>query len=410
MSQVSVTRQTTKDAADLLEKMSSHGKSLESVTYLNGKIYLADGFDYKNPDGTITIPNELELVNVENFMKAKRYGASGDKSLIDKVEDIKIFTDLYHTYDAYYQKVLEAQKDSWIPWHHIVGAAGTEAVTAYQAIRRSKDLLSTVIGERYVNEDYQAINIAELVERAKAFKIEYLKRTSAVVTVQQGLMDDQTPDPARDVFSLTSQEIFADGIQHEVSMRDTADTLADINAEFMKQLPGAFLAAKNGKCTTLLNAITGNNQGDWTAVTGSFYDVHAEDDVQVAEDAVKKYGQTRIAIFATDAIKGYLRNYQGIVNNNAPSGVKSTTDVNAKSGRLPGNPNTQFYVDDDLTAGTYVLAAKESYMKLLQGMILQTSVVDKTTPGQTERRFWFDYNKAVESLTSAQYKGTSVLA
>lgn len=403
-----VNQQTTQEAASLLEKLTAHGAKPESMTYINGKIYMADGFDYKNRHGEIEIPSELELINVHEAMKAKMYGASGDASKIDKINDMRIFTDLYHTYDEYYQRVLEAQKDSWIPWHHIVGAAGAEAVTAYQAVRRSQDLLNTVIGERYVNEDYQAINIAELVERPKAFKIEYLKRTSAVITVQKGLLDDQTPDPQRDVFALASKEIFADGIQHEVSMRDTADTLVDINAEFMKQLPGAFLASKNGKVIALLNAKSANNQGDWDAVTGSFFDVNAASQVRTAEAAVKKYGATRIAIMHSDTWELYTKNQQGIVHSSEPNRVKSTIEAGAKSGRLVGNPGVTYYIDDALNSQTYVLAAKESFMKLLQGMIIQSSVQDKTTPGQTERRFWFDYNDAEVSLDAAGYKGDTV--
>jgi hypothetical protein len=405
MNKYSVNKHTSKDAASTLEKLASHGAKFESITCIGGKIYLGDGNDYKMPDGSISMPREQELIDVHAAMKAQVFGASGK---IDEANKLKVFTDLYHTYDEVYQKVREAQKDAWIPWHHIVGAAGPEAVTAYQTIRRSKDLLDVVLGQRYVNEDYLAINIAELVERPKSVKIEYLKRTSALITVQQRLADTQTPDPQRDAFAKEEREIFADGIQHEVSMRDTIDTLTDINAEFLKQLPGAFLASKNAKVVALLNAITGNNQGDWDAATGNFFDVNAADQVQTAENAVKKYGAERIAIMPHDTWALYMKNQQGIVHSSEPNRVKSTVEPGAKSGRLIGNPGVTYYIDDALTSQSYVLAAKESYMKFLQGMILQTSVVDKTTPGQTERRFWFDFNEAEESLSAAQYKGTTV--
>jgi hypothetical protein len=403
-----INQYTAQEAAKLLESMTAHGRKAEAVTYLNGKIYLADGFDFKNADGTISIPKDLELIDVNEAFKAKMYGASGDPAKIDRINDLKIFSELYKTYYEDYAAVKETQKDYWIPWHRIVGAAGPEAVTAYQAIRRSRDLLDTVIGQRYVNEDYQAVNIAEIVERARAFKIEYLQRTSALIEVQQRLADEQTPAPQRDAFTLQSKEIFADGIQHEVSMRDTADTLTDINAEFMRQLPGAFLKSKNDKVLAILNAITGTNQGDWDAVTGSFFDVNAASQVRAAENAVKKYGETRVAIMAADTWELYVKNQQGLVFSSQPNLAKSSVESSAKSGRLIGNPGVTYYIDEGLTSQSYVLAAKESYMKLLQGMIIQTSVQDKSTPGQTERRFWFDYNDAVESQPAAAFKGTTV--
>lgn len=295
--------------------------------------------------------------------------------------------------------------------NQIRGAAGPTATTDYENIRRTGDLLEGILGQEHTNEDYQAINIAEKVNK-ESLRFEYIKRTTARMIAQRNIADDQEALPLKHAYTSGTKDIFAYGMQFISSMRDNIDTKADIVADFIKQVPDAILAAKNEDVLTLLNAITGNNQGDWDAFTSGIADVSAAAQIQTAEASAKAYGSPLVAVFDTTAFNGYMKNLQGAYFQGQAQNIanQSRSQASAKSGQLLGNPAVTYYIDDGLTAATYVLAAKSGYMKYFQAMVVQTSFKNVKTPGQAEQRFWYDFAGFEEVNSSAQYKGTSVLS
>jgi hypothetical protein len=391
----------------LEDKMMSKGMFAGAVSYhpIEERIYLGDARDgYLEKDDM--------MIDVGLWRKAKVLGASGDTS---KFAKWKIFGNKYLQMLANKKKIAKIQEKSYEPLQvigdRIVGAAGPTATTDYEAIRRTGDLLDGVIGQEHTNEDYQAINIAEVVKK-DSVRFEYLTRTSARIIAQRQIADDQEANPLRHVYSSATKDIFAYGLQFISSMRDNIDTKTDVVADFVKQVPDSILAAKNEDVVTLLNAVTGTNQGDWDAFTSGIADVQAAADVQTAEDAVKAYGRPLVAIMPSDSWRGYMKNLQGAYFQGQPQNIanQSTSTPGAKSGQLLGNPGVTYFIDDALTAATYCLAAKPSYMKYFQAMVVMTAFTNVKTPGKAEQRFWYDFAGFEETSDSALYKGTSVLS
>ena len=395
----------TAHAESLEEKLQNGGHFLGSVSYdpTTDKVFDGDARDY--------LGKENELIDVANYKKAQVLGASGD---LDKANKLKIFSNRYLQMMANKFKIDKALESSRQPYYaigdRIVGAAGATATTDYETIRRTGDLLSGVLGQEHTNEDYQAINIAEKVDK-NSVRFEYIKRTSARMIAQSNLGDEDEALPLRHTYTTGTKDIFAYGMQFVSSMRDNIDTKIDVVADFVSQVPDAMLAAKNADVITLLNAITGNNQGDWDAFSSGIATVDASGQVQTAEDAVKAYGRPLVAVFDSTAFKGYMKNQQGVnfIREQDQIAAKSTSTAAAKTGQLVGNAGVTYYIDEALTAATYVLASKTGYMKYFQAMTIQSSYKNPKTSGQQEQRFWYDFAGFEEANTSAQYKGTSVL-
>ena len=390
----------------LEDKMLSKGMLLGAVSFdpTQNKIFLGDARDGY-------LERENMMIDVAAYKKAKVLGASGD---VDKVNKLKIFGTKYLSMKATVARMMANKAKTYAPLEvagrGIVGAAGPSAITDYEAIRRTGDLLEGVIGQEHTNEDYQAINIADKIVK-DSVRFEYLTRTSARIIAQKQIADDEEANPLRHVYSSATKDIFAYGLQFISSMRDNIDTKTDVVADFIKQVPDSILAAKNEDVVTLLNAINGNNQGDWDAFSSGIASVDAATQVQVAEDAVKAYGRPLKAIMNSDAWRGYMKNQQGANFTGQAMNIanQSTSTPNAKSGQLLGNPGVTYFIDDAVTTGTYILAGP-AYMKHFQAMVVMTSFTNVKTPGKAEQRFWYDFAGFEETSTSAQYKGTSVLA
>jgi hypothetical protein len=301
-----------------------------------------------------------------------------------------------------YERALPHLENAYEPYQRILGAAGS--VTAFETVRRAEDL-TDVVGLQYTLEDYTAMNVAN-VRNVNKVRFTRPRKTSSLMTVQREIGDDDEPEPDRQTFTEGTIDIFADATQQVVSMRDNIDTTFNTAAEHVKEIAGMFASEKDAKIVEKINAVTGTNQGDWDAVTGSFYDVNAATQVQVQEDAVKGYGRPLVGLFADDAWKGYMDNIR------APLTADKATSTSTQLGgiRLPKNPNVIAWVNSSLTAGTYAVISKPSYIDLFKAMTIQTSFKNVKTPGQTEHRFWFDFNGVLENTTSAIGKGTSVLA
>lgn len=400
-----ITRQSTIQTESLEEKFQRKGLLARSISYnpKSGRIFLGDA---REGDG-----EENWLINVDKLKQAKVLGAAGKD-----VNSVKgIFSNL-HFQMLENKRKMEALAEKYVGkdilkiGERIVGAAGPTATTDYQALRQTGDLLTQVIGTEHTNEDYQAHNIAEDVNK-DSIKFEYIRRTSAVMIAQKNIADDQEAMPTKHAYTTGTKEIFALGLSLVTSIRDNIDTKADIVADFKKQVPDAFLAAKNEMVITLLNAITGTNQGDWDSFSSGIPAVNAANQIQTAENSVKAYGRPLVCIMDSTALNGYLQNLQGAYQANIDTNVafRSRSGANAKSGVLPGNPSVTYYVDEALTAATYVLAAKSAYMKKFNAMVINTTYKNPRNAGQTEQMFWYEFFGVEETESSAAYKGTSVL-
>lgn len=386
--------------AEKQEKRSAANGNLTKTAYtvFGNKLYLGDGRDYPLRRSDV-------LVNLDLYRQHKILGASGK---IDEANKINPYYDNYMTMYETYQNLLKIAEKTHEPMHQIVGAAGDEAFTHYDAIKKTGELLSNVTGEQRIMEDLLAINIAKR-EDSTRLKHEFLSKTSALQTVDKELPDNQIPGDARQKFTVDDHDVFADGVAWSTSTRDK-ELKIDVRAKFLEELPGMFAQSKQDKVIALVNAVSGTNQGDWDAFTSGIPDVRASEQVQTAEDSVKKFGGPLIALMHSDTWRLYNINDQGANFTRAEDNIanRSTNIPSVKSGRLRGNPSVTYFVDDDIDSETYVLAAQNAYMAYIQGMKINTNFQDKRTPGQTETSYWFDFNAFFERETSAVFRGLSV--
>lgn len=401
--------QQTANAENLEERMMNKGHFVAAVSYdpVQEKIFHGDGRDYLDKNDW--------MIDVGALRKSKVLGASGKS---DQASKLKIFSNKYLQMMANVKKINAIREKSYEPLQvigdRIVGASGPTATTDYEAIRRDGDLLAGVLGQEHTNEDYQAINIADKVSK-NSVRFEYIKRTSSRIIAQRNIGDDEEALPLRHSYTTGTKDIFAYGLQFISSMRDNIDTKTDVVADFTKQVPDSILAAKNEDVITLLNArnsTQNHNQGDWDAFSSGIADVYAPANIQVAEDAVKAYGRPLVCVMDSTAWRGYMKNMQGAYFQGAGQNIanQSTSQASAKTGELLGNPGVTYFIDDALTAATYILAAKTGYMKYFQAMTVMTSFTNVKTPGQAEQRFWYDFAGFEEANTSAVYGGLSVLS
>jgi hypothetical protein len=398
--------QLSKLTEELESKYASKGLQESAITYdpVTDKVYLGDGRNGLESEGV--------LINMKNFRDAKKFVSEGKH---DSANRLKPYSNLYLQMLANKNRIVKSKlanpfKSINAIGDRILGASGPTATTDYDAVRHTGEIVGVVTGEEHTPDEYNAINIAERLDK-DAVKFEYLRRTSSKIVAQRNLGDEDIADPIKNAYTTGTKELFAYGLSFLNKKRDNIDMKLDIKADFVKQVDGAFLQAKNEDVLTILNAITGNNQGNWKALTGGVFDVDASVDIQTAEKAVKPYGNTGVkVIMADDTRRGYVKNLQGAsftgrLQNEANRGTANQR----KSGQLEGNESVQYFIDDGLTAGTYVLA-NPNYMKYFQGMVIQTTYKELRSAGQTEQMFWYDYAGFEETEVNAQYKGTSVLA
>lgn len=373
------------------EQLRNSGRNYSAVTMFEDKIFLGDGrFD------------ELDRNNKMVDLGSLRAALANPGT----VDEASIYTNEYYKqYDAY-EKIHDGidgtaiSARDYVGKHgKVAGAAGPESLTHYENIKKTSDLIGNVIGQERILEELNAINIAEKVS-TQSLKAEYIKRTSALLTVQQEIGDDQIPSPQRQAFSIGKKEIFADATSWATELRDK-DSKVDLMGQFQATIPGQFLQSKHDKVIAKVNALSGVNQDDWTAVTGNFYTNSASTNVKTAEKAIEKYQGEMIMLANSNTIDAYFDNIRAALDANS----QSQKDDVAKSGKLPKNRRVTWYETDDITSESYVLARKGSYMKWLQGMVITTIFEDVRAPGAPKQKFWFDFNGFDESETTAAYRG-----
>lgn len=380
---------------DKLAGRDSYKKS--AFTVFRDKIYLGDGRENR------LLPKDV-MVHLPAWHKAQIYGASGD---VSKMDNLKIFGDKYFEMYGDYKKIQKILEDyPYITAQDIVvrGAAGEEAITNHETIRKLGKLSTDISGQQRILEDLNAFNIAK-TETTDRFKHEYLRKTSAVLSANVEIADDVLPGDVRSVFAVGEHELFADATSYRTSLRDK-ELKIDVAAEIAKEIPGMFAQTQEDKVIALVNALSGTNQGDWSATTGNFYDVRAAEQIDEAIAAVKPFGGELVVLMNSDTWRLYMDNLGSAFDGKA--GNVTTEAAAALTGTLVGNPQVRYYINDSLTPQSYVLAAKNSYMKHIQGMIIKTSFKDVRTAGQMETTFEFNYNGFFENEVSAVFRAITV--
>ena len=351
MSQQVITKQGSVQALQQELQRVKAGQKVGALTVVNGKMYSVDGREFIN-DGKVHMPKEAFLIDLElqNSIKKDIVGASGD---IEKLNDYasKIYSPLYQQYLEEYDLITAKMIDYSIPYQSIIGAAGS--VTPYETVRRAEDL-TDVAGQEYDLTEYTALN-AVTIRNTNKVRFKRPRKTSALLQVEKSIGDDIEPQPVQQAFTESEVDIFADATQFQISMREQADTTFSIASEFLKELPGMFARAKDEKVMDLINALSGNNHGDWDAVTGNFYTVKAWQDVETAENAIKSYGRTHIGIFATDSLGLYQDNIRAPLQERTAG---STAQPGAKGPYTLGkNPGITAFVNPSAVNGEYTIVA-----------------------------------------------------
>jgi len=369
------------------EQLRNSGRAHTPITYMENKVYLADG-RFSDLDKTNLLVKDVAaiaaaLVNPQGVDEASIYTTG--------------YLGMYESYAGIHSKI---EGTAISP---IAAASGPESLIHYETIRKTTDVIGNIIGQARILEELNAINIAEKV--STTLKGEYIKRNSSLLKVEQEIGDRAIPGPVRNAYVIGKKEIFADATMWESEFRDK-DVKIDLFADFQAGLPGMFMQSKHDKVIAKLNALGGTNLGNWKAKTGSSWDVNASDDVKTAENAIKNYAGEFIMLAHSDTLNGYFAN----IESTDAGSSSSKKDDTSLSGKLSRNKRVTYYESDDMTAESFVLAKKGSYMKWLQGMVINTTFEDIRMPGAPKQKFWFDFNGMEESQTSAAYRGLTTLS
>lgn len=392
----SISKQHSMQAENLESRLSQNGSYQKSaLTMFDDKVYYGDGREYGLSKKDI-------MIHLPAWQEMQIYGASGKKDEMDK---LSVYGDKYYELYGDYKKINDIiEQYPYITAQDIIvsGAAGEEALTNYEAIRKAGKLAMDISGLQRILERLNAFNIAKS-ETTDRFKHEYIQKTSAVLTADSEMSDDQIPGDVRPAFSIGEYEIFADGTSYKTNLRDK-ELKIDVASEIAKEIPGMFAQTQENKVIALINALSGTNIADLTAVTGNFYDTRAAQVFDTAKAAVEGYGGEIGVLMHSDTWRIYMDNI-----GSAFDGKAGNVEVkNGQSGVLAANPTMKYWINDSLTSQSFVVAAINSYMKHIQGMIIKTSFKDVRTAGQQETTFEFNYNGFFEDVISAAYRGLTV--
>jgi hypothetical protein len=419
--------QNHEENAKIAESVSNNGNyQVQSLTYnpLTGFIH-AGGLD---SDGYYE--NATKLVNVDKLTEHKKLVGAGGAGLATN----EILTQNYQTIieEAKLQKAKIDANPGRNPatiLGKFVGAAASGAnliQTAYESVRQV-NYLSGVVGQQYQLEDYNAWK-AFNERRVSVLNVVGFRKSSSLLQGMQEIGDHTTPPPVQQTFASYNKSLYADTFRFEFGMREKKDSVFDIQAELTKEIPGAMIRMKDltkeipgamirmkdSKAYTILNAASddGAYGTDWDdkGSTAGFYDADAVADVETDESNLNAYGADALIMLAPRAvIRAYDRNAGEV-------GVASTTftpdsqvPTSRRSGVLRGNTAVTYYTNENMTASTYTITAKQSYGDFLKGNVVNVSYKNQMSPAQTEGRIVFDFNGFVTKDTSAIRRHTGVL-
>ena len=374
------------------------GSQQHVLTAYAGKIFNCDAREG-------VIDKRTEIVDIGKFVKASIAGSSGEDTSIDPFTEYG--KTLIEEADKFQKKVDNA---GFEPVQHIYGSSGPNLFESpYEVVRRTNYLLD-VVGPSYADPSYfNAINAVNVRQVEQLNFTGYIK--SAVVGAQKEIGDDVTPQPVRQAFTSYEKAIYADSMRYEFSMRDKKDSVFDIEAEMTADVRGAFDTLKDAKVTDLINAVSssGDVSPDWDALdaTHGAFTGFADNDVRVADQALRAYGGGDLIIMPQDTWNLYRRNVGGqfIV----PKGVQSAEPPTARTGQLPMHEHLTYYINDNLTASTFAVINKRTFADHFMGPVLNISYKNSMVSGQVEDRIIFDFNGIKQKLAAGckRYIGTT---
>jgi hypothetical protein len=398
--------------ANIAEKVTSDGNyQTQSLTYnpLDGWIYGGGLMD----DGHYA--REAKLVNVDKLAEHKKLVGAGGSGLGTN----EIMSQNYQTVveEAMKQKA-KIEANPGLNPSRIIGFAGAAASganliqTAYESVRQV-NYLSGVVGQQYQLEDYNGWK-AFNERRVSVLNVVGFRKTSSLLQGLEEIGDHTTPPPVQQTFTSYNKSLYADTFRFEFGMREKKDSVFDIQGELTKEIPGAMIRMKDSKATTILNAATDNGAygTDWDdkGSTAGFYDADAVADVETDESNLNAYGSDTLVMMAPRAvIRAYVRNAQEVGVASTTFTPQSQVPTGKRSGTLQGNPAVGYFTNEQMTASTYTITAKQSYGDFLKGNVVNVSYKNQMSPAQTEGRIVFDFNGFVVKDTSAIRRHTGVL-
>jgi hypothetical protein len=405
--------QNHEENAKIAESVSNNGNyQVQSLTYnpLTGFIH-AGGLDSEG-----YYENATKLVNVDKLSEHKKLVGAGGQGLSDN----EILSQSYRTIieEANIQKAKIDANPGRNPatiLGKFVGAAASGAnliQTAYESVRQV-NYLSGVVGQQYQLEDYNAWK-AFNERRVSVLNVVGFRKSSSLLQGMQEIGDHTTPPPVQQTFASYNKSLYADTFRFEFGMREKKDSVFDIQAELTKEIPGAMIRMKDSKAYTILNAASddGAYATDWDdkGSTAGFYDADAVEDVETDESNLNAYGGDTLVMMAPRAvIRAYARNAQEVGVASSTFTPDSQIPAGRRSGTLQGNPSVGYFTNENMTASTYTITAKQSYGDFLKGNVVNVSYKNQMSPAQTEGRIVFDFNGFVTKDTSAIRRHTGVL-
>jgi hypothetical protein len=397
--------------AQIAEKVTSDGNyNVQSLTYnpLTGWVHaggITDGY----------YDNATKLVNVDKLMEHKKLVGAGGQGIGTN----EIMSQAYQTVveEASKQKAKIDANPGLNP-ERILGFAGAAASganliqTAYESVRQV-NYLSGVVGQQYQLEDYNAWK-AFNERRVSVLNVVGFRKSSSLLQGIQEIGDHTTPPPVQQTFASYNKSLYADTFRFEFGMREKKDSVFDIQGELTKEIPGAMIRMKDEKAYTILNAATDNGAygTDWDdkGSTAGFYDADAVADVETDESNLNGYGGDTLVMVAPRAvIRAYARNAGEVGVASSTFTPDSQIPAGRRSGTLQGNPSVGYFTNENMTASTYTITAKQSYGDFLKGNVVNVSYKNQMSPAQTEGRIVFDFNGFVVKDTSAIRRHTGVL-
>ncbi len=386
-----------------LEMLNAPGTLQHALTVFEGKIY-----DFDARPGNELTPKMMkatELIDVNNYWNHKNLLRQGKK---EEAENIIFSTDLMD--DLAKEAAIQNKKvnDSSQPYYRTLGSAGLGNTinTAYEVVRRV-NYLTNVSSPSYNMANFNGKNAFNVISTTDLNLKGFYK--NALPTGQPEIGDHVTPDVSKLGYTAFEKSIYADSFRYEFTMREVKDSVFSLESQVQNDIPGIFAKMEDDKCTTLLNAISssGTISPKWDAVSGNFYTADAASDVETAEVALDNYGSGDTIMLPRGTLRSYLKNIQSAINTLAPNSLQKPDSV--RTGIMPRNPNLTYFVNNTITAASFIVVSRMNYADFYQGPKVNISYRNQFTPGQIEGRILLSFNGAREKITAAASRYVGVV-
>lgn len=290
--------------------------------------------------------------------------------------------------------------------HRALGAAGNGNdvlyQTAYELVRRV-NYLRFEARRSFYTPSFQLRNLCNIQSVPNFNYLGFAQ--PKLMRGQKHISDQAKPDPQTPTFTKYQVELFADSFRWQTTMRERVDSFVELGQSIQRQVVGIFEEMMNERIQTFLDGATipsvAVRGGSWSAyATGGFH--HSADAVAAFEDAeidLETFEGPMNTVMNRACHRLFARNIQGI-NVESP---RSTAATNERSGTLASVPMMTYYIDNHVR-NYFMVAKRDHFLKLLDGVKLDFSYRDQMTAGNMEGKVRFEYNNIVPMLTSAAKK------